>query len=462
MPPPPRPSFRGIGSVSGFAAACVAALVAAACAAAPYASGLAQPGAGEPQSPPTGAAATAELPAAVGFARFVRSIERDDGKIIQLQVSSRTFTPQKPNQPIVHLVGVVHIGDQSYYSELQPFLDAQDLVLFEGVKPAGAVANLATADDAAKIKVTQARQRTLAILAERHKSKHGGYPASSAALSEGLGGTTARVAAASMVDGWGKPMELSLIEAAKGPAVELVSLGADGVAGGEQAAADLRFSNQKPLSKKEKSSSGEGIQTQLAEALGLAFQLTSMDYNKTNWRNSDLTIDQVQEKLAASGASADALFSLLDGGSFLGRLAGFMLGVVKASPALAMTVKITLVETLVSADAIASRGGGPMGDAASTAKLMKVIIDDRNTQVLDDLRGVIDAEPGVRSVAVFYGAGHLPDLETRLLSEFGYTFTSDRWFTAITLDLSTQPGAMQQAKQVRQMLKDMAARAKTQ
>ena len=382
--------------------------------------------------------------------RYSRVLDASDGRELVLQLSSRTFKPSKPDQPIVRLVGVVHIGDDAYYQALQKHLDTNDLVLFEGVKPAGTHGNLENADDAAKAKVTSSRQRLLAILLERHRKKHGAYPATLEELTGALLGASARLASAATFDAWGHPQRY----VTKGTPIEsydLVSLGADGAEGGTQGNEDLKFSTQKPLSKKEKSSSGEGIQVQLAEALGLKFQLASMDYTKPNWRNSDMSIDQVQQRLEESGASGDALFSLLDGSSLAGKFVSIMLGFVKSSPQMAMTMKIMLIETLSNADeAIAAQASG----GENMAKVMKVIVHDRNDEVFKDLAKVIETEDKVKTVAVFYGAGHLPDMEQRL-EAMGYTFDHDEWFDAMTLDLSKQPGAAAQAKSMRASMRKM-------
>lgn len=382
--------------------------------------------------------------------RFSRVIDSPDGQRITLQLSARSFRPANGPGPTVHLVGAVHVGDQAYYDALQTFLDAQDLVLYEGVKPGGTQSDLANADDASKVKITRSRQRLLAILAERAKRKSGAYPPSLDDLIKSLPGAKARVASGALSDGWGHAMTYTVIE--QPPGFEITSLGADAQTGGSDANADIRFSDQKPLTAREKQA-GEGIQTQLADALGLKFQLTAMNYSHTSWRNSDLTVDQVQALMGEDNAAADALFSLLDGTSLASKLVSFMLGFIKTNPQLALTVKIMLVETLSSAEDALPRQSGPGG--ANLAAVMKVIIQDRNEEVFRDLRRVLAEEPQAKSIAIFYGAGHLPDMERRLTQDFNYTFDHDTWFSAIDLDLSTQPGGPAQAKQARTMIRNM-------
>jgi hypothetical protein len=63
------------------------------------------------------------------YTRFVRTGEDD----YTMQLAVRTFRPAKKRGPKVTLVSAVHIGSKGYYANLQQILDAQRLLLFEGV-----------------------------------------------------------------------------------------------------------------------------------------------------------------------------------------------------------------------------------------------------------------------------------------------------------------------------------------
>ena len=56
------------------------------------------------------------------------------------------------------------------------------------------------------------------------------------------------------------------------------------------------------------------------------------------------------------------------------------------------------------------------------------IIDHRNAKCMSVLKEQIDS--GKRNLAIFYGAGHLADMEQRLLNEFGMKRGGTRWLTA--------------------------------
>jgi hypothetical protein len=385
---------------------------------------------------------------------YIRVHDSDDGGHVTLQVAIRSFAPADAKLPSVHLVGAVHIGDKSYYRSVQEFLDRQDLVLFEGVKPSGASSDLGNADDAAKAKVTKSRQRFLAVLVSRYKAEHKELPDNFDTLLNNLHGTLVRLGTAATKDGWGNPHQLRIVKGdGTTPAgFDIVSLGADGKEGGDGAAADIKFSDQKPLTGEELKSSGEGIQVQMANALGLEFQLVGIDYNREKWRNSDLTIDQLEDKLEASGQSGSALFSMLDGSSLMGKFVGVFLNMVAANPQMSIWLKAMMVETLANADALMEVQGDNLGKGMG--QFMKVLVIDRNAAVFADLEKVMKDEPKVRSVALFFGAGHLPDMETRLL-KMGYKLSGDQWMDAIDVDLSKLPGGKAQAKQIRQMVTGM-------
>ena len=405
--------------------------------------------------PASGAAASTS-------ADYIRIIDEDGGNRVKLQTSSRTFKPRDGEGPEVHLVGVMHIGDKAYYESLQKFLDQSDVVLYEGVKPSGAGEPAAAApDDNAKRTLTERRLRLLAILVEKHRSKTGGYPASLDAMIDALPRTYARLARGAAVDGWGHPIRLVEIgrpsdDPSKPGLIsfDLVSTGTDGTAGGDGDAADIRFSDQKPLTKAEIGSSQDGIQVQMASALGLEFQLLAIDYTHPNWRNSDLSVDAVQKKLADSGQSGEALFKMLDGSSLSAKFAGLVLNLIKSSKQSQAMAKLMMMELLSNADDLISAGG-----AGGVGKMMQVIVIDRNQAVFDDLEAILQREKAVKSVALFYGSGHIPDMEKRL-GELGYTFTGEEWFTGIEMDMKKSGLDSAQGASLRQMLRQMVEQQK--
>jgi len=56
------------------------------------------------------------------------------------------------------------------------------------------------------------------------------------------------------------------------------------------------------------------------------------------------------------------------------------------------------------------------------------IITERNKRCFDVLEKQLQA--GKKRIAIFYGAGHLPDMERRLIADYGFTRSSQSWLAA--------------------------------
>src|SRR5436305_4423793 len=65
-------------------------------------------------------------------ASYVRT-SNSDSNILELQIAARRFVPTRGKGPTVWLTGVSHLGTSNYFAALQQHLNAQTLVLFEGV-----------------------------------------------------------------------------------------------------------------------------------------------------------------------------------------------------------------------------------------------------------------------------------------------------------------------------------------
>src|ERR1039458_6037870 len=60
-------------------------------------------------------------------------IANPDTNTVQLQIALRKFVPAQNAGPAIWLAGVMHVGEPEYYRALQHFLDAQTVVLCEGI-----------------------------------------------------------------------------------------------------------------------------------------------------------------------------------------------------------------------------------------------------------------------------------------------------------------------------------------
>ena len=290
---------------------------------------------------------------------------------VELQIAMRKMVSTNKSRPVIWLAAVSHIGSQKYYRNLQKHLAEHDLVLFEAVLP-------------------------------RRK-----------------GGWTGK--------------QFSSIR-----------------------------SRMNELENK-------GIQTEMAKALDLAFQLEAINYDYPNYRNSDLSIEAIQNLMygghaadasvdepekeepkknptktpakestednaeeVESNESFDQLMSVMQGEGFLGGLVKFGVSIIAANPRLQAITKLTFIEVL----------GGLKGDIAKTkavppdfAELLKVLIHSRNQKVIDDLQQALLRKKLPDSISVFYGAGHMDDLERRIRDQLGYEPKEDVWLPAFGVDL---------------------------
>jgi len=405
---------------------------------------------------PAAAAQTAPPAKASQAERWIRVSDDKENNQVTLQVAARSFK-RKSDERVIWLASAVHVGDRSYYRALQESLDTKDVVLYEGVKPPGAGRHDHDlgATDEDKVDATKKRLRFLGVAVKMHEGSRGQLPGSLADLTtpsakgETLDERIAPLVAASMTDAWGNAIAYTLLSGEMGAGgFELFSLGADGQTGGGGIAADIRLSDQKPITDAEIPNQSEGgIQQQLAGALGLVFQLDAMDHSSANWRNSDLSVDQVTERITGSGGDADELFQTLGGQSFGAKFAGVLLRFIGSNQMFSTLAKAMMVELLGQADELLEVMPGQMG------KMMEVIVKDRNQVVLDDLVGVLENEPEKKNLAVIYGAGHMPDLEARL-AELGFAEDKAVWLNAITVDLDKTGMSRQQTSSLRAMLRD--------
>lgn len=380
---------------------------------------------------------------------YLKAVEVDE-TTMRLDVHVKRFVPRNGKGPSIALAGAVHIAEASFYEEMQTYLDAQDLVLYEQVQPRN-VGALEDGDDETRAARTEATIRFVAVMVEQYKSSEGTYPESLddvAAWVEANAKSRAEWFASSLVDGWGRPLMYMPTERK----FDVVSYGADGREGGDDFNADLAFSDQKKLSKAE-TGADPGIQSRMAKALGLSFQLEAMTHDREHYRNSDMTIDEVEAAVAARGGDADVLFSVLDGSSITGWFLKFALNMIERVPQMQAMIKVVLVETLANAeDGFADmQGMGP-----DMAALLDAIIIDRNLVVIEDLKDILENEADEHeTIAIIYGAGHLRDLEERMLDTFDYEYKDGFWLSAISADLSEAGMTRNDIKMMRRMMERM-------
>jgi hypothetical protein len=288
-------------------------------------------------------------------APYMRVVRSNSGPV-HLQIALRELRPARRSGPAIWLVAVSHIGEPAYYAAVQQHLNAQALVLFEGVteRPAG--------------------------------------------------------------------------RSSESPSAQPL--------------------NNNVRIKGDDDSADSSLQSTLAQSLDLAFQLDAIDYDRPHFLNSDLSLRQLEALLAENAEDAPALepgtngetddqltqlVGLMDGSSLLGALVHAGVKLIGSSPKLRALTKIAVIEMF----------GNLKGDISQSpalppemTKLIGVLIQGRNQVVVNDLKAELPKLRKREAVAVFYGAGHMHDLETRVRDELNYRPVNERWLTAMSVDLN--------------------------
>ena len=279
---------------------------------------------------------------------YVRIVSPDSNHI-QLQIAAREFMPSRSREPIIWLTGVSHIGDSNYYASVQAHLDAQTLVLFEGVGAAEA---------------------------EKESDPSG---------------------------------NAEQIRTRPGPP---------------------------------DSENSGSLQSAMAASLGLVFQLEAIDYRRTNFVNSDLSITQLRELMAETESTAgkpgasesfEDLMQLMQGNSWFDALLQMALRLLGANPKFQAFGRLALI------DLLGELQGDPshlQGLPPEMKQLLQVLLQRRNEKVVQDLKEQLPEIGRHGSIAVFFGTGHMPDLENKLRSQLKYRPERQVWFTAFQVDLA--------------------------
>jgi hypothetical protein len=407
--------------------------------------------------------ACAEEPSSGGEPEpWLRVAEPRDGAV-DLQVAQRRYErPGDADAPSITLVGAVHIAHPRYYANLKERLEAFDLVLYEGVGPGGVGEVTDDLSDERRVELTEGRIRLLGIALERARmdaeeaNSADAYPATLEAVVEGREGRWTEWLTQAKQDAWGRPLIYSVSD--DGEDFTLRSLGRDGEVGGKGPDRDLSLAIQPPLSPQE-IGLRPGLQKRLAETFGLAFQLEEMNEDLPNWRNSDLTLDDIRARVKAKGGEGSQLFGMLDGTSGMAGLIDVFLGFIEALPGGSAMGRLMMIEMLAQADDTLMAAG--MGEDAGP--LIEVIIDERNQKVIDDLRLILDNEPEFENIGIIYGAGHMPDLVERMRDQLGYELEDGDWNIAMRVDYQragiSEPQALLMRGQIRAQLEQMRDRA---
>ena len=177
------------------------------------------------------------------------------------------------------------------------------------------------------------------------------------------------------------------------------------------------------------------VQRAMCNLLGLTFQLDAINYQAKNFVHADLSPQQLSDAMRARGETLPQLLmkliklstdpdlkkALEAKGYKEASLDGVNpLLIILRGPTDEERLKIRrfMAQGLIGSDTVLKALEGEKGFS---------LITDRNAAVMSVLNR--ETAAGKRSLAIFYGVGHLPDLHERLTRE-GYRISEVEWLTA--------------------------------
>lgn len=169
------------------------------------------------------------------------------------------------------------------------------------------------------------------------------------------------------------------------------------------------------------------LQNVMKDVLKLEFQLDRIDYTRPNFVHADMSPQEFSQSMKERGESFFTMFLRVLADSMAAQAkrgnehpnAEAELIVALLTKDRSYRLKRLMAEQFESMEDQMSSLSGPTGST---------LITQRNKKALDILRDQI--EHGRRRLAIFYGAGHLSDMERRLVSDFGLQKESQRWLVA--------------------------------
>ncbi|MCL6505063.1 MAG: hypothetical protein K6T86_20495 [Pirellulales bacterium] len=176
------------------------------------------------------------------------------------------------------------------------------------------------------------------------------------------------------------------------------------------------------------------LQVGMKQMLELDFQLEHIDYQQENLVHADMSPEEFARTMEKRGESIWSIFLRMLGQSIAQQSKNpngpsdldLLMALFDRNRALKL--KRLLAEQFEDLEGVMLAFEGEDGST---------IISERNKKALDVLRR--ELQSGKRKLAIFYGAGHLPDMETRLKQDFGLARRGERWLTAWDMSDAAHP-----------------------
>jgi hypothetical protein len=178
------------------------------------------------------------------------------------------------------------------------------------------------------------------------------------------------------------------------------------------------------------------VQNGMSTILELKHQLDSIDYTQANFVHADMSPEEFAKAMTQRGESFMQIFLRLMGQGIAQQAVqeqaggaaggGGELGLLFALFASdrAQRLKTMMAQQFEDLEGQMMLFDGPEGST---------IITERNKKALEVLEKQLAA--GKKKVAIFYGAGHLADMQKRLESDFSLRRDGETWITAWSLEV---------------------------
>jgi hypothetical protein len=177
--------------------------------------------------------------------------------------------------------------------------------------------------------------------------------------------------------------------------------------------------NRNPLS---------SIQNAMKDLLELEYQLSGIDYTKKNFVHADLSPAEFAQSMKDKGESFWTIFFRLMAAGMAreannpGKGGDFDLLMALFEKDRAIKLKRIMADQFADMDMITAAFNGPSGST---------LITERNKAALAVLGKEIAA--GRRKIAIFYGGGHMPDMESRAIADYRLKRAGQEWLEAWNL-----------------------------
>jgi len=172
------------------------------------------------------------------------------------------------------------------------------------------------------------------------------------------------------------------------------------------------------------------MQMGIKNVLNLSFQLQIVDYSRRNFVHADMTPKEFADSMNRKGESFFKMFLRMMSQAMKSQASNktsdLDLIIALLSPNRSVRLKRIMAEQFEGMESALSAINGPDGST---------IITERNKKALSVLREQLK-NPKRKRLAIFYGAGHLSDMEMRMVKEFGFKRTGIEWLKA--WDLTTK------------------------